>query len=258
MALSGLDSIVRERCHIISFWDDLHYFNEKVQRDRHKLFREADTLLLPYYEHFFLHKEYQPYWSKALSFPWFPAYTMPMGTREEWRARNRNILLSGRISDSYPLRRRIRRIIAKDDHISSRVYFLKHPGYNEKQDRENGVLDADYYRFLASAKGAIATSGSREDFPIDYVVAKYFEIPACGSLLICEDIPFLERRGFVDGWNCVYLDKANLDTQLKELADDIDFYYDVAIRGRDLVDRYHSLDVRKEYLIKIMTEMDSK
>lgn len=75
-----------------------------------------------------------------------------------------------------------------------------------------------------------------------YVVPKYFEIPLSGCVSFVQWLPELDQLGFVDGKNCIVVNKANFDSKIKQfLDDDIENYQEIADKGRELVlSRYTS------------------
>lgn len=255
IGLNAVNEEVKNRCQIISFWDDLHYFNEASRRNRHRLFETATALLLTYPEHFFFYDEYSCYREKVFSFPWFSAFETKLAD-DAWYNRPGKLLLSGRISDSYPLRKSLASLVSQDAILAPQVEILRHPGYNERQKQLGAILDIDYYNYLSLFKGSVATSGESAVFPIDYVVAKYYEIPAAGDLLVCQPIPYLQERGFVNGKNCIYLDLTQPIEHLRDICNNIESYYSIAKSGQILIRQKHSIAQRLVDLASIIHKLN--
>lgn len=120
------------------------------------------------------------------------------------------IFLSGQITPHiYPARHKALLLANQDD----RIYYLGHPGYKERNKHD--YCGSRYYslmnRFLAAF-----TCCARDDRP--YIVSKFFEIIACGALLIAYDVHVkyqLKQLGFIENVNYI---SCNLDN-IKEVFD---------------------------------------
>ena len=93
----------------------------------------------------------------------------------------------------------------------------------------------------------------------DWIVQKYFELPACGMLTFMWRSPAnrLDELGFVDGETCVVLDDDNYKGRLDEYsATPNDPKWDeIAARGQGFVlDRY-GIEAQKTKLINILKDM---
>lgn len=102
----------------------------------------------------------------------------------------------------------------------------------------------DYYmssfkRSISRAKLAY-TCGSSLNWPI----RKFFEIPALGTILFCQPCNGFNALGFVDGMNAVVCSPEEFPTLGKIMLSEPERANEVAIAGRDLIQRYHSLHVR--------------
>jgi hypothetical protein len=92
------------------------------------------------------------------------------------------------------------------------------------------------------------TSGAVTRTPI----AKYFEIPASGSVLICQKFAGFENLGFINGVNCFVAEDIE---ELKTILDNynIEDYQRIAYQGQNLVWRLHS-DFARAQQLKICLE----
>ena len=89
-----------------------------------------------------------------------------------------------------------------------------------------------YQGFLSQYAGALALCDT-------YVVPKYLEIPMAGCLCLCQMQPDYAEMGFVDGVNCIAVDRGNLASKVTELRADPGAYQKIADSGRRLIeDRY--------------------
>lgn len=76
-------------------------------------------------------------------------------------------------------------------------------------------LGVDYWKLLTQYRAAIACMSYTS-------VLKYFEIPMCGCLMFAEvtEKNQISDMGFIDGVNCVYIDKNNYEDRFQEFVED--------------------------------------
>jgi len=72
------------------------------------------------------------------------------------------------------------------------------------------------------------------------LVRKYSEIPARGTLMLCEDIPCLKNYGFIDGENVVIVTQDDFENKVKYLLNHIDKMQEIANNGKKMVLKKHS------------------
>ena len=96
------------------------------------------------------------------------------------------------------------------------------------------------------------TSGAVVRMPI----AKYFDIPASGSVLVCQKFAGFENLGFLNGVNCFVVEDID---ELKSVLDNynIEDYQRIAYEGQILVWRLHS-DFARAQQLKICLEKISQ
>tara|TARA_Y100000768_G_C23663350_1_gene534228 strand:- start:40 stop:639 length:600 start_codon:yes stop_codon:yes gene_type:complete len=99
-----------------------------------------------------------------------------------------DILIYGNLSDLYPFRKRVFNIL-NDNDIS--YQFLPHPGYlDQNENTDNIIIGEQLAKLINRAKYTLVTCSA-----FNYLVKKYMEITACGSIMIgnypkYEDNPF--------------------------------------------------------------------
>jgi glycosyl transferase family 1 len=103
------------------------------------------------------------------------------------------VFVSGAMADVYPLRLAMRELALRRPELAR---FHEHPGYHDQYDYER---DDRVGRGYAEAMGACLAAFT-DALQFGYIVAKHFEIPATGALLIADRAvaPQLEILGFVD------------------------------------------------------------
>ncbi len=184
----------------------------------------ADLILCPYKKAFTY--KFPNHLDKFIFFPHFvdDEHIFPKAETQ----RNLMCLLSGATCPRvYPLRTKIEHYIYnKGPELFRR---LQHPGYF-KTPTDKDIVGQKYIDCLGSFFCAITSSSV-----FNYTIAKYYEIPAAGTLLIANDSGDLEELGFVDGKNYI---KVNIDNVLDKTYDilyNVDNYCNVSKAGQELV-----------------------
>ena len=125
------------------------------------------------------------------------------------------VLLSGCLTKKYyPFRYRVYELSQIKINAKTRKYpiaLLKNLSYVKANHNNYGY---NYLKYLNKYLACI-TSSSTEKLP--YVIAKFFEIPASGSLLLAEDKYIkepLHELGFIDGENYLSVNFDNLEERL--------------------------------------------
>lgn len=67
-----------------------------------------------------------------------------------------------------------------------------------------------------------------------YVVPKYLEIPMAGCVCFCQMLPDYTAMGFVDGVNCISVDRHTFDAQIADFLHAPQAYQSIASAGREL------------------------
>lgn len=225
----------------IAYWaDDLHWFRWRVPYPPAKLisiFERADLIFVTCLHHFCQWKTYRRFMKKVVWCPWsVPDWIFEYS--RPWDDRKDKVLLAGRCSAQYLLRRRLFKCAQRNG--NSDIHVLHHPGY-ASSDVQSGTTGRDFHRLLGGYKGAIATTAStriRVRRVIDYTVLKYFEIPACCCVPFMEVTPDLAELGFVDGLNYISITRWNYKKKM-------DFIHSreaegVALAGQELVRGRHT------------------
>ncbi len=177
-------------CTKCIFTDDLHYDSE-LRRSTNLLAYVSCDVILPAYEPVF--DAFYPGLRSTKKIVWTPHAASPDYCLPFNRTPRRAVLLSGRIHKAYPLRQTLHRLQQSGDR---RIDLLEHPGsydctYDYERDRAVGPGFAESIQ--SRLCGFTCSSMYR------YTVAKFFEIPATGSLLLADATvgPELSRLGFI-------------------------------------------------------------
>lgn len=235
---------------VFLFWDDIHWYGNSSLVSRHRIFRAADVLLLPYYEMFLKIEAYKEYYDRALEFPWFAPMEC-FESQQPWESRENKIVISGASRrDVYPLRYAVRKHAIQ---YPKGFDLLSHPGYtNKNQTPHHNIMGPEYYSYLRRFQGAIGTSGIPpvKEVVDPYPLCKFFEIPGCGCTPFFEQIPSLDALGFIPGEHYIPIDLRHFPKQLV-LNDSCET---IAQKAQAFVRSYHSADIRSIQLLNIIRE----
>jgi hypothetical protein len=199
-------------CRKYIFADDLHWWDEGMRQSKRLSYSLCDAILAAYgyaFESFF------PDVALAKEVIWVPHaaspdYLLPFNERPL-----NTVLLSGAVNFYYPLRQQLK---AVHDRSPDRVVFHPHPGYRCDYDyRNNESVGRGYARTLHGHRACFTDS-----VKYGYVVAKYFEIPSTGALLLADSSVRrpLAQLGFVEGVHYVPISSEDLEEKVEYVLDE--------------------------------------
>lgn len=247
-----------ERCRamgkLVGYWvDDLHRWCLRVpcaSRDRARIFDKADVIFVTYLRQFAGWHAYRRFEHKVVWSPWsVPERIFEFS--QPWETRSSRILVAGNCGRSYPLRRRLYEY-ARDPR-QSMADPLDHPGYDTSV-KKHGTTGDDFYRLLGSYRGAAATTASvwiPRGYKVDYTVAKYFEIPACGCLTFMEKTPDLMDLGFREGEHYVSINRWNYKKRFEAVHSPE--AKDIAKAAQELIRARHTHSHRVQLMLDEIT-----
>lgn len=122
------------------------------------------------------------------------------------------VFVSGAMHEAYPLRLAMRDLAARRADLAT---YQPHPGYRFEYDYERDARVGR--RFAEAMRGCLAAF--TDALVHRYLVAKHFEIPATGALLLAERAvaPQLAELGLVDGEHYVGVSGDDLEATIEEL-----------------------------------------
>lgn len=233
--ISGLD------CNKCLFLDDIHQSGSNIIELRKRIFSNFTHLFSTYAYCF--NKYYGDEFNNKLY--WLP-HCAVLKTPFNYKP-IRKILLSGNATkESYPTRYylyNLQKFLPID--------ILEHPTYNYDL---HDILGRKYYEYLNQYL-VCYTCCSTEKTP--YIIRKFFEICASGSLLFAYDKYVkkeLEELGFKDGINYIGCDEEDLDKKLEWVLSykNFDKVNKIRMEGYKLVTGRHMGKNRVEYINKIL------
>jgi len=218
----------------IAVWaDDLHSFDDYTRLGRIAAFVLAEKIFAAHANRFAYH---YPFIDKKDGLIWLPHAASPDFAVDFNEAPERSIFLGGAVNEHYPLRERLK-VLGESGGVPVRV--LDHPGYHCGFDYGNERCVGNRYAREISRHFAAFTDGSANH----YLVAKFFEIPATGALLLADDrmCSAFAQFGFEDGVHYVSANADNMEQRIREVLDPSHSMTMDGIRraGRKLIEAAH-------------------
>jgi hypothetical protein len=193
--------------------DDLHQLwgSEHLRDVKLRAFSACDTILSTYatvFEGFYpeLDGKKKVIWTPHSA---SPDFVLPFNPESE-----NAILLSGAIGEHYPLRGRMKDLQEEGRYA---IALQEHPGYVPAYDYDRDArVGAGYARNIHRYRAAFNDAAI-----FRYIVAKHFEIPATGSLLLTDGAVRepLSQLGFIENVHYVLVSMENLEDQLRYVLD---------------------------------------
>lgn len=222
-----------KKIKLVMFSGDVQCYNDKTCLDsRLKVYDRCDVILSQTYEYFA--KLYPQFLSK---FELFPLFFSPHDRYTKLLFNNKpkiSCLLSGSVNEIYPLRLFIKNNI--------KVGTIRY---------ESPIHVGDNYANLLHSYFCCVTSSSI----FNYVLAKHFEIPATGALLLANETSDLERVGLVPYHHYIPITKENVFIKIKQCLENTDDYTGIRKEGMEFVRKNHSVINRIDQLKKVFNNL---
>jgi hypothetical protein len=174
--ISVLSDLRKLRLVTCIFADDLHWVNATMRSQKLVSYINSDVILPscePVFDRFY------PGVRRTKKIVWAPHAACPDYFLPFNESPRTSVLLSGKIHPVYPLRESMRKLYESGKY---RIDLLEHPGYHCAYDHErNPAVGPGYAKNIHSRLCAFTCSTKH-----NYTVAKFFEIPATGSLLLAD------------------------------------------------------------------------
>jgi hypothetical protein len=232
--------------HKCIFADDLHAWQETARQKNLISYLACDTILATYADVF---DRFYPNVSRLRKLVWVPHaasshFTMALNPEAE-----NAILLSGKINEVYPLRQQMRLLFHTDD--GYKIVYHEHPGHHCDFNYDtNQSIGTRYGRLINRYRAAFTDCST-----FRYALAKHFEIPATGALLIASGASSeaLGGLGFVDGEHYVSVSSGDLEETLRFVLDEKNHPYLDRIRrcGQELVWERHKTGDRAKLIDEV-------
>jgi hypothetical protein len=229
--IPGLLELPKEIKLVIWPGDIQCYGNKECLENKIKVFERADLILSPVNELF--EALYPQFLSKYVFMPKFFSPHSRYLNLEFNKNPKMKCLLSGSLNKQiYPFRSILR--------AHSDVVVYEPPNY----------FGDSYARLLNSYFCCVATSSI-----FNYAVAKHYEIPAVGSLLIADETNDLSKAGFIPNTHYIPINKSNMVTKIRECLRNPKSYNDIRLSGMKFVRENHSINNRMLLLKEVFNEL---
>ncbi len=237
--------IIRLDCAKTILADDLHCHTEKMLRMNTVGFALCDTVLSTYG---YAWSEYYPNFWRGKKVVWVPHAASPDFMIEYNHSPEDKVLLSGAINHQYPLREQLIRLHSQGSKLIS---YQAHPGYHCAYDyATDGNVGRGYAMRLNRHR-----VGFTDCLKYRYVVAKHFEIPATGALLLADGAVSgpLKQLGFVENRHYISTSSETLEEKLSYVLaegnrESID---EIRRRGQELVWERHKTSDRARQINEV-------
>lgn len=240
----NIKDILQNKWKKMIYFDDLHQTSNKIIEYRNMIIKNFDYLLITCA---YVFKNFYPI-TPNHKIVWYPHNVHHnFHTPFNYQPVNR-IILSGVIEKTiYPFRYHISRISKKYP-----IDVLEHLSYKKAKHK---IFGHRYIKYLNKYIAGI-TCCSCEKTP--YIVAKFFEIPASGALLMAYDEFVkepLSKLGFVDGENYISVNFKNIEEKIKFVLDknNRELIDKIRLNGYNLIWNNHTLTHRVQIIDDIAT-----
>lgn len=215
---------------LVTWHDDLR---RQMNRNLEEVLHRSDAVISVLREAVLTSEQFPFLKQKLWRLPWFIPRQIPpyqLNYRPEMKC-----LVPGTIEKRRHLRQRALQEISKE-----KFEHLPHPGYG-CLDYSNAVVGQKFYDHLHRFACVLTDGGIYR-----YTVAKYFEIPYSGALMLADPIPDLDELGFRAGQHFLSVTET---TPLGPLVEDIlanfQHYQDIREEGRRLIMERHTEEIRR-------------
>jgi Glycosyl transferases group 1 len=216
-------------CRKVILADDLHWWDQRMRQTKAVAFALCDLVISTVG---YLWNKLYPEFAGTKKVVWVPHSASPDFAVPYNHNPENAIFVSGAHGNYYPLRDRM---IALSHAGAYPIVCHDHPGYYTGYDYDRNEAVGRGYAMKINRYRAGFTDSSM----FHYVLAKYFEIPATGALLIADDSVSgpLRQLGFVEHEHYVPVNAANLEEKIAFVLDDgnHDVLDEIRKRGQELV-----------------------
>jgi hypothetical protein len=230
--------VLRLKCRKSIWADDLHCQTATMRQNKVIGFALCDTVLSSYG---YVWDTFYPDFWRTKKVVWIPHAASPDFMLDYNQSPVNTVFLSGAISGHYPLRQQMMRLHWQGGHS---ITYHSHPGYH---CRYNYEADENVGRGYAKKING-CRAGFTDCAKYKYLVAKHFEIPATGALLLADDALSgpLKKLGFRENQHYVSFSGKNLEATIKYVLDERnqEALDEIRRRGQKLVWEKHKTSDR--------------
>jgi hypothetical protein len=242
------EEVDRLDCRKAVFADDIHIRRDDQTFLRWPAFIIADAILCTY-ENAFV--RLFPSFAARKPVVWVPHAASPEFMLPFNEHSRNSVLLSGALGPAYPLRQQMKSLC---DLGTLPIVHVPHPGYHEYYNHATDPRVGCGYAGLIHRFRSVFTDSSIHR----YIVAKHFEIPATGALLIAERAAadLLGQLGMVEGEHYIATSSTELEATIRFVVDECHHpeLDQVRQRGQRLIWEKHTTSERARLINATLNE----
>lgn len=221
--------IQRLPCRKVILADDLHWWDPAMRTRKVVGYALCDTILSTVG---YLWNKLYPEFAGTKKVVWVPHSASPDFMVPYNQNPENSIFVSGAAGHYYPLREQMKSLHANGSYS---LVFQAHPGYYTGYDYDrNESVGRGYATRINNYRAAFTDSSIYK-----YVVAKYFEIPATGALLVGDDAVSgpLAQLGFIPNEHYVPVAANDLEEKIAFVLDERNHHDldQIRKRGHELI-----------------------
>ncbi|TYS13256.1 glycosyltransferase family 1 protein [Rossellomorea vietnamensis] len=223
--------------------------------DVHRLVQEREEYIkdnaIPYLFSVYRDKFHQNYPSYRDRFIWFPHFINRDIYKDYGAVKENELLMLGAINGYYPFRKIVKEYY-KDD---KRFIYKKHPGYRafSKQEESALLIGESYAKEINKAKIFFTDSSI-----LNYPLLKYYEVPACKTLLLAPTFPELEDLGFIPDVHFAAVTENDFAIRAKYFLENEEPRNQIIDQGHNFILNNHTVQVRARQLVEKIKEIVSE
>jgi hypothetical protein len=245
LVVSAVRELIDASFCVAVFCEDLHTFGSADAFAKSVALSAAHVILVSYAP---VLKKFFPAVAATKRIVWVPHAASPEFLLPFNEAAQNVVVLSGVIDHHYPLRQRLKWLA---DHEQPGVVQHAHPGYHCGHDHESSAtVGAGYARQINAARAAF-TDASK----YNYLLAKFFEIPATGSLLVGDASvgTQLAELGLIEHVHYLPISEETLESTISHILDSKNHATldEVRRRGQELVWERHKTSDRAKLIDRV-------
>jgi hypothetical protein len=176
-------------------------------------------------------------------FIWFPHFINPEIYRDYGLEKQIDMLMIGAVNKGYPLRM----IIKNYYQTNPNFVYRSHPGYKPfSKEIENQLLIGDNYAKEINKAKIFFTC----DSVLKYPLLKYFEVPACKTLLLAPTFLELEDLGFIPSTHFVPINESDFAHKANYYLENEEERNRIIQQGHDFILQNHTVEIRAKQLVE--------
>jgi len=236
---------LKPRTKLIVCQVDLHPHHGINEKARLETFDRADILLTPNDEKF--RERFPQFINKHIFFPrFFASHDRFTSFRFNEKPKLKCLLSGARKKSVYPLRS----LVNKRGNRSKIDCLEKIQGFKKKRISPWQYIGKEYAALLNSYFCCVTCSSVYH-----YIVGKYLEIPAVGSLLLADECEDSKKMGFVPYKHYIPITQGTVFEKIYGCLDSPEKYINIRKEGMEFVRKCHSINNRFEQVSRILDEL---